>query len=412
MTLTAPTTASGRAQPGSRRFIATLSMCMAVTALAIDSVLPAFADIRTSLGLADDATAVTGLITAFFLGNSLGLVPAGMLADRLGRRAVMWGGLAIYVVGAVASILAPTLIAMIVARFVWGLGAAGPRVAALAMVRDSYEGEQMARQMSLIMAVFILVPAIAPTLSSGLLLIGGFELVYGFCALAAMIVAVLVRRLPETLAHRAEPRTRPMADLRLVLSTPGTVGYLAALTALFAGFLSYLASSEILFDQVYGLGTWFPLLFGVIALVLGGAMVTNGRLVERVGLSSMTTLGLSVLVGAAGLLVVAALATGGRPPFIVFFVLLAAALFGLQLTIPNLNTAAMRPLAAVAGSGAALLGMIPGVLGAVLGSLLDRSFDGTVTPISLGLLAAGLCALAGRRLAVRAMTPRRASEHA
>lgn len=410
MTLTTPTAPSGRAEPGSRRFIATLSMCMAVTALAIDSVLPAFADIRVSLGLADDATAVTGLITAFFLGNSVGLVPAGMLADRFGRRTVMWGGLAIYVAGAVASILAPTLIVMIVARFVWGLGAAGPRVAALAMVRDSYEGEQMARQMSLIMAVFILVPAIAPTLSSGLLVLGGFELVYGFCALAAMAVAVLVRRLPETLASRGEARarTRPLTDLRLVLSTPGTAGYLAALTALFAGFLSYLASSEILFDQVYDLGEWFPVLFGGIALVLGGAMLTNGRLVERLGLSSMTTLGLSVLVGSSGLLVVAALTTGGRPPFVVFYVLLAMALFGLQLSIPNLNTAAMQPLAAVAGSGAALLGMIPGVFGALFGSLLDRSFDGTVTPISLGLLAAGLLAFVGRRRAVSAM----ASQHA
>lgn len=409
MTLTAATASSGRARPGSRRFIATLSMCMAVTALGIDSVLPAFPDIRSSLGLSEDATAVTALITAFFLGNSLGLVPAGMLSDRFGRRIVMWGGLALYLVGAIASILAPTLTVMIIARFVWGLGAAGPRVAALAMVRDSYEGEQMARQMSFIMAVFILVPAIAPTLASGLLLVGGFELVYGFCALAAVVVAVLVRRLPETLVRvDTTVRARPLADLRAVLSTPGTIGYLIALTALFGGFLSYLASSEILFEQVYGLGDWFPLLFGVIALVLGAAMVTNGRLVERLGLRRMITFGLSVLVGASGAFVVASLATDGRPPFVLFFVLVAAALFGLQLTVPNLNTAAMQPLAAVAGSGAALLGMIPGVLGALLGSLIDRSFDGTVTPFSVALLAAGLAAFAGRRLAVNAVE----SQHA
>lgn len=384
-------------------------MCMAVTALAIDSVLPAFGDIRTSLGLSEDATAVTGLITAFFLGNSLGLVPAGMLADRFGRRVVMWGGLTIYLAGAVASILAPTLTVMILARFVWGLGAAGPRVAALAMVRDSYEGEQMARQMSFIMAVFILVPAIAPTLASGLLLVGGFELVYGFCALAAIVVALFVRGLPETLARpESATRARPLADLRRVVATPGTPGYLLALSALFAGFLSYLASSEILFEQVYGLGEWFPLLFGVIALVLGGSMVTNARLVERLGLAHMTTLGLSVLVGAAGMLLVAALATDGRPPFWMFFVLLAASLFGVQLTVPNLNTAAMQPLASVAGSGAALLGMIPGVLGALLGSVVDRAFDGTVTPISIGLFAAGLVAFTGRRAAIRAVR----SQHA
>jgi DHA1 family bicyclomycin/chloramphenicol resistance-like MFS transporter len=173
--------------PGSRWFILALAMCMAVTALAVDTALPAFPDIRESLGLSADAVSVTRLITYYLLGNSLGLLPAGLMADRFGRKPVIWGGLALYVAGAVGTILAPSLTVMCIARFVWGLGSAGPRVAATAMVRDAYSGEEMAKQMSFIMAIFILVPTFAPLLASGILLVGPWQAVFGFCAAMALL---------------------------------------------------------------------------------------------------------------------------------------------------------------------------------------------------------------------------------
>ena len=150
-------------------FTFVLAMGMAVTALGIDSVLPAFPEIREAMGLDEDATEVAGLITFFLIGSSAGLLPAGLLADRYGRRSVMLGGLVLYVAGALGALLAPTLPLMFAARFVWGLGSAGPRVAAMAMIRDAYEGDEMAKQMSFMMAVFILVPTFAPAVASGLL---------------------------------------------------------------------------------------------------------------------------------------------------------------------------------------------------------------------------------------------------
>ncbi|NNE12032.1 MAG: MFS transporter [Ilumatobacter sp.] len=363
-TPTATATGRARIEPGSRAFIATLAACMAVTALAIDSVLPAFPEIRSEFGLADDATSVTAIISAFFIGSSLGLLPAGLLSDRFGRRPVMWGGLALYVLGAIGSVLAPSLGVMVVARFVWGLGSSGPRVAAMAMVRDAYEGEQMARQMSLIMAVFIIVPTFAPALAAGVLVVGPWQAVFWGCALVAALVATSVTQLPETLTPTTR-RTLGGRDLwrsiRIVVATPGTVAYLVALTALFSVFLSYLASSEIILDQVFGLGDWFPLFFGGIALAMGGAMYLNGRFVERLGLRQITLLGFSANLTAAVTLLVVALVTGGEPPFWLFVPLLGAVLFFQQLLIPNLNAAAMRPLGEVAGTGAAMLGMVPGV---------------------------------------------------
>lgn len=387
----------GRAQValGSKGFVAIVSLCMAVTALGVDTILPAYGEIRESLGLAEDATEVTGLITFYLMGNSLGLLPAGLLSDRFGRRAVMWGGLGLYVVGAVGSILAPSLTLMFVARFVWGLGGAGPRVAALAMIRDGFAGEQMAKQMSLVMAVFLLVPAIGPTLSAGVLAVGPWQAVFWMCAAAAVAVAFLVTRLPETLPPSAR---RPLAgralwgSIRTVLTTPGTLGYLVSLTALFGVFMSYLASSELIIDQTFGLAEWFPLFFGGLALFMLVAMLVNGRFVERIGLSRLVRLAFAANLTSVALLLVVALATDGTPPFWLFVALIAVVLFFQQMLIPDINAAAMRPLAEVAGTGAAILGMVSGALGAVIGEIINRQFDGTITPLAIGFVIASLVA--------------------
>ena len=102
MTATDLSTSPGRRRirVGSGMFTFVLAMGMAVTALGIDSVLPAFPEIREAMGLDEDATEVAGLITFFLIGSSAGLLPAGLLADRYGRRSVMLGGLVLYVAGA------------------------------------------------------------------------------------------------------------------------------------------------------------------------------------------------------------------------------------------------------------------------------------------------------------------------
>ena len=275
----------------------------------------------------------------------------------------------------------------------------------MAMVRDSYEGEQMAKQMSLIMAVFILVPTFAPALASGILLVGSWQMIFWVCAAIAVVVAGLVSVLPETLAvdeHRPLAVRDVGAGLRTIFATPGTLGYLLSLTALFGVFLSYLASSEIILDQVFGLEEWFPLFFGGIAIVMGGAMFLNGRIVERLGLERIIRGGFTANLTCAVVLLTVALATGGEPPFWLFFVLLAAVLFFQQMLIPHLNAAAMRPLGAVAGTAAALLGMSPGGLGAVVGSIIDRQFDGTITPIAIGFVISSSIAFGAWRWAASA----------
>ena len=133
-----------------------------MAALSIDLMLPAFPDARADFGLAADSTQTSWIITAFFLGLAAGQLVYGPLSDRHGRKPLLYAGLGIMTLGAALCAVAPSLGSLIVARVLWGLGAAGPRSLALAMVRDRYSGDRMARTMSHIMATFVLVPVLAP----------------------------------------------------------------------------------------------------------------------------------------------------------------------------------------------------------------------------------------------------------
>jgi DHA1 family bicyclomycin/chloramphenicol resistance-like MFS transporter len=380
---------------GRVEFTALLAMSMALAALGIDLILPAFGDIRADLALGPQSTAVAGLITAYFLGLAVGQLFYGPLADRFGRRPILYVGYGVYAVGALIATVAPTLPLLLGSRFVWGLGAAGPRVVTLAVIRDTYEGERMSRAMSFVMAVFILVPILAPTLGAAITAVASWRWIFGVSVLAAVVMAVWAMRLPETLReeHRRELRFGRIREAAaVVVSDRHTVGYGLALTALYGVFTSYIGSSEIIFGEVFDVGAAFPLIFGGMAAVMGGAMLANARIVGRVGTRRLGHAVLVAYVGLAAALLVTSLAFDGHPPLPVFLVGLAAMLVCHALLIPNFNTIAMTPMAEVAGTASSIIGAVQIAVGALLGALLDNAFDGTVLPISFGFLGYGLIA--------------------
>lgn len=381
---------------GRGEFTGLLALSMSLTALGIDILLPAFPAVRADLGLPVGSTDVATLVTAYFLGLAAGQLLYGPLSDRFGRRPALFLGYAVYAIGALAAILAPTLGTLFAARVVWGFGAAGPRVVTLAAVRDRYEGDQMSRAMSFIMAIFILIPVVAPALGSAIVAVGPWRWTIGVCLVAAALLTPWAwRRLPETLAPEDRLPLDPSRILRAVrtaLTTRVTIGYSMALTSLYAVFTSYLASSEVIVGETFGIPDVYPLVFGGLAAFMGLSILVNARIVERVGARRLGHTVLAAYLGLAGLFVIVAAMTGGRPPLVVFLLLMAPLLASHALLIPNFNAIAMQPMGEIAGTASSVIGSIQIAGGAALGALLDRQFDGTVLPLAWGFLGFGIVA--------------------
>jgi MFS transporter, DHA1 family, multidrug resistance protein len=373
-----------------------LGFSMAATALSIDLVLPAFSKIRSDLGLAPDSAATAALITVFFLGLALGQIPWGLYADKRGRRATFNASAVVFIVGAVAATLSPSLAPMIVARFVWGVGAAGMRLVATTRVRDRYVGAAMAREMTFVFTVFMVVPVAAPALGSVLIRVLPWRSTFAVCAAFTLVLLVWHARMPETLPpDRRQPmELRQLAvATRAIVTSRGALGYTLAMMPMFGAFSSYLASSERILDDVFGRGAQFPLVFGGIAIVMTAAAMGIGRHVERIGLDRLI---LGTFVACAVLSVVClaiARAGAGRPSFWPYIVVLALLLAAYNVLFPNLNAAAMVPVGHVAGTAAAIIGTVSTVVGAIVGAVIDHAFDGTVNPFSTAWVIAAALSL-------------------
>ena len=385
-----------------REFILLVTALMATTALGIDLMLPAFPEIRQQFGMAADSTQVSWIVTAYFLGMAAGPWLYGPASDRFGRRIPLYAGLTLYALSAATAAIAPTWPLIVISRFVWGLGAAGPRALSVAMIRDRYEGDAMARLMSMIMAVFLLVPIVAPGVGAGLIAFLPWRAVFWFPALAAVGLMFWARRLPETLTvDKRRPFTWSAVGqaAREVVSHRQTMALTISMTFLFGLMASYLAGSEVILEDVYGYGDWFPLFFGAIAVLLAVNSLNNAWLIGRVGVVRLVRI--TCVLGVAAALVLTAIAfTGnGRPNFWFFTIALCVVIPLAQGLSPNSNTIAMTPLPHVAGTAAAIIATVTAAGGALLGGLASDAFDGTVRPFSVYVLIfmslAAICTLWG-----------------
>src|SRR5262250_210307 len=383
--------------PPFAEFVVLISFTMGLMSLSIDNVLPAFGAIQSSFGVAD-ANAMQLLISAYMIAFALMQIVYGPLSDVIGRRPAMMIGLGVYCVGTVVAIFAPSYGLLLAGRAIQGMGAAAIRVLVVAIVRDRYSGREMARVMSLIIMVFIVVPVFAPAIGSLFLWLGGWRLIFiSMLALAALVVLGFALRMPETL----HPEYRFPFSLRRILdgaletvTTRTSIGYASAIGITMGVLFSYLNSSQQIFQtEVYGLGPLFPVAFGTIAALLGVASFVNARLVRRLGMRRLSHFGLCGFIVVAALLFGAAMLFAGRPPLALFGSLLAASLFLMSLMMVNFNTLAMESVGAIAGTASSVIGLYTTMTGTVLGLLIGQAFDGTVIPLSAGFMSLGIIGL-------------------
>ena len=387
-------------RPG--EFIPLIALLVSLVALATDAMLPALPAIGRDLE-APGRNDAQFVVTAMFVGLGLGQMVFGPLSDSIGRRPAIHAGLLLFMAGCLLSLFAPDFESMIAGRVLQGFGAAGPRVVTMALVRDRYEGRDMARILSFAMAVFILVPAVAPALGQGLQWLAGWRAIFAaFLALAAAALLWFGLRQPETLPPG---RRRPLSARAVggavmeVLGIRAALGYTLATGFLFALFVAYLGSAQQVFQEAYSTGALFPAYFAALALAIGAASLVNGRLVVKYGmqrLAGAATLALALLSAAALAL---AFAFQGLPPFWLFTAYMLAAFLCIGLLFGNLNALAMEPLGRIAGVGSAVVASLSTFISIPLGAAAGLAFDGTIYPLAAAFALFGAAAWAAVRWA-------------
>jgi DHA1 family bicyclomycin/chloramphenicol resistance-like MFS transporter len=359
-------------------------MMIALVALSIDTVLPALPQIGQDLGV-QRANHNQLIISLLFLGLAVGQLLYGPLSDSTGRKPAIYAGFGLLIIGCLLSLSATSFPMILAGRVLQGVGVAGPRVVTVALVRDQYKGRAMAQVMSFVMAVFILVPIIAPAFGQAILLFAGWRAIFGaYLGLALLVLAWFAFRQPETL----EPKRRLPFSLgrivmgvREVLATRIAIGYTMAAGLIFGAFLGYLNSAQQIFQEQYGLGKLFPLYFGALAVSLGCASVLNTRLVMRYGMRRLTTWSSLTIGTLCTAFFAVAYVHAGHPPLWVLMAFFLTVFFCVGLLFGNLNAVAMEPLGHIAGVGAAVVGALTTTISLPLGILIGQSYNGTVLPL-------------------------------
>lgn len=368
-------------------------MMMSLVALSIDSVLPALGVISLDLGVANpnDRQLVVSII---FLGTAFGQLFLGPLSDTTGRKIAVYVGFSLFLAGSVVAMLAVSFSMLLVGRVMQGLGISAAQAVSLALVRDQYEGRRMARIMSFVMTVFILVPMIAPTIGQGILALAGWRGIFGSFLVFGLITVIWFGvRIPETLTPEARvpfSLNRILNAFKEIFTIRQTVGCAITAGLINGVFIGYLNSSQQIFQEKYALGEWFPLFFAINSLALGMASLSNTRLVMRFGMRQLVRWALGVEFILAAIFTGVTLAFAGHPPLWSLMAFLMLAFFCHGILFGNLNSMAMQPLGHLAGVGAAAIGFFSTLLSMLLGTLIGRSYDGTVLP-----LVAGMVILAG-----------------
>lgn len=377
-----------------REFVVMMALFQALQALAIDAMLPALGIMSRDLGVADSNQRQL-VVGVFLLCAGLGSLFPGAIADRYGRRPVLFTCLGGYIVFSLAAALMRDFTALLVMRGLAGFMSAGMLVMSTTIIRDRFQGDKMARTQSLVGMVFMIVPMIAPTLGQAVLLVADWRWIFGIMAgLGGMLAVWAALRLPETLhpEYRQTIAVRVIAaNMRTALMTRAATGYVFGMALIQGALFGYINSSQQLVAEHFGAGESFPLIFGGMALMMALANLTNSRIVERFGARrvSHTALFGFMLLGAVQLW----LALRGGETLWEFAPVMTLNLCLMGFIGANFGSIALQPFARIAGAAASLQTFLRLVIGSALGAFIGQLYDGSAVPLAAALMIAGILAL-------------------
>lgn len=376
-------------RPSTTEFIALMAMLMSLVALSIDAILPAFHKIGETFQISDE-NELQLIIGMVFFGLAVGQLLYGPLSDSVGRKPAIYLGLVLFSIGSLMSALASDYDMMLYGRFLQGFGVAGPRTVATALVRDQYSGREMARIMSYVITVFILVPALAPALGQSVLTISDWQtLFYCFAVLSMMGMVWFGLRQPET--HHKDKRIpfqlgRIGAGALEVLKNRKSAGYMIVAGLIFSCLISYLSMAKLLYLDLYQIDEMFPLYFAMLALAIGAASVVNAKLVMKYGMRSLIHISLIMMIILSAIFLAYMLMIEGNPPFVFFMIEMMLVFFFMGILFGNCNALAMEPMGHIAGVAASVIGAGTTFVSMAFGSLIGQFYDQTLLPMIIGFV--------------------------
>jgi len=373
-------------------FVALMAALMSIAALALDALLPALDIIGNAVGVTNPAHNQL-LITLFFLGLGTGPLLFGPISDSIGRKPVVYMGFGLFIFASLLCVYSQSLELMITGRILQGVSLSAPRTISIAMIRDKYSGDYMARVMSFVTVVFILVPIIAPAMGKWILDFYGWEAIFHVQVLFGILVSVWFwRRQPETLIPRNRTSFRGsvfVSGYKELLNYRQTMLFTLIWGFITGSFLVYLSTAQQIFQEQYALKESFPYIFAALAITIGTATLLNGTLVLRYGMLRLVTVSMSAYV-LISLLYIALFASSGNPSFGILLIFFALQFFAVGFLFGNLRALAMEPVGHIAGIGAAITGFIATIMGVAISTYIGQFVIESVLPMFIGFLVCGL----------------------
>ena len=376
-------------------FIALMAMLMSNVAFSIDAILPALTAIGVSIQQAGSSD-MQLIITMMFLGLGIGELLFGTLSDSFGRKPIIYGGVGIVILATFICATANNLEMMLIGRVLQGIGLSAPRTVSVAIIRDKYKGDSMARIMSFIMAIFILIPMIAPLLGQLILDNFNWQAIFYFQLIFVSITVIWFKfRQKETWPK--EQRIKLSKSLffdgiRMYFNVRSTVVY-TFISGLIEGvFILYLSASKQIFQDQYHLIAEFPYVFAALSLVLGLSTFFNGSLVVKLGMKKLVNWSL-YLFSFSSLTYLLIFNRAENPVLAVLLLFLSIQFLSLGFIFGNLSALAMRPIGHIAGVGAALYSFVSMLMGVLIAMFVGSFIETSVMPLFVGFLIAGLLSL-------------------
>ena len=381
-------------QPTSQfEFVALMASLMSVVALAIDALLPALDIIGLDIGTTNIVDNQL-LVTMIFLGLGIGPLLFGPLSDSLGRKPVVYMGFVLFIIASFICVTSTSLEIMVLGRVLQGVGLSAPRTISIAIIRDLFRGDYMARIMSFVTVVFILVPVVAPTMGKFVLDYYSWEGIFYVQIVISLLVSFWFwKRQPETLSIENKKKFTPKVfvdGFKELIRHKRTIGFTVISGFVTGSFMVYLSSSQQIFEIQYNLKEEFPFIFAGLALSIGTAIFLNGTLVIKYGMEKLITASLlSFFI--VSLVYIALFYNTSNPSITVLLTFFALQFFSIGFLFGNLRAMAMDPVGHIAGIASAITGFISTLMAVLISIFIGRFISGTALPLFIGFsVCAGL----------------------